>query len=270
MAAGGGTSGLIFSKTDAFYLVTITNGSRNNIELRHFGDGRSGTGQQTLDSTSATISTGTEYTIRVQRLPRHVKYEVLNGSTLLASKDYDSATDLGDGTFGLYGGWTDGVEFDDFSFTRFDAGQTNLLDSRPARCVGLTRRVSRGRAAPRVKDSGPPRPRPPWTPATATSRWRPPSAAGSVSWNGRETRTTSPRPTSTSTLDARCGQSPRLAPRPVPQGGTPRVKGQQRRLGRPDGLLDTRRTLRVRVLRTLRRSRAASQGSIPITTTPCD
>jgi len=117
LPSGGGNAGLIFSKAgNIFWGVSIADGSSNNILLEYFGS--SGLGQVKA-STSATISVSTEYTIRVVRIQRHVDITIFDGASVIASLAYDSPTDFGDGTFGMWSTAVD-AQFDDFSFTRLD------------------------------------------------------------------------------------------------------------------------------------------------------
>jgi len=55
----------------------------------------------------------------VVRIQRHVDITIFDGASVIASLAYDSPTDFGDGTFGMWSTAVD-AQFDDFSFTRLD------------------------------------------------------------------------------------------------------------------------------------------------------
>ena len=86
---GGGTAGLIFTHSDNYWGVQITDGSTDNVILQESTSGGAGSTKATA---SPTINAGTEYLLRVRRIQRHVEFEVYNaaGTTLLGGGEYDS------------------------------------------------------------------------------------------------------------------------------------------------------------------------------------
>ena len=97
------------------YAVVISAGSPGSVGIAKGSAGFWASEQ----SSSVTISTGTQYRVEVEKIQRHVRYRVWNGTTLVHANTYDSTADLKDGLFGFYAG-SKSVNFDDLSVTRLD------------------------------------------------------------------------------------------------------------------------------------------------------